>query len=1459
MVEVPPGFAPVNAGDTATFNTSTHTSPTLSANVTIDSITFNLGASPFTIQTNGRVLTLLGVGIVNNSGNVQTINNNNSTSGGAVGQTIFTNAATADSTVITNSGVGTSTQFVNNSTAGNATITNSGAGSFTAFTQGASGGNAALINANPTAFITIAELNGAGTTAGSIAGNGTIFLGSKNLTVGGNQQTTVFSGVISDGESSNLPPSLATQQPSYVGGSLTKVGTGTLTLTGINTYTGGTIIGGGTLQLGNGGTSGSVLGNIVDNGILAFNRSDSFTFSGVISGSGIVQQNGTGTTVLLGANTYAGGTNLNGGVLSISQDANLGTPPGAPAANHLTFNAGRLQATASFTLNPNRGITLNGGGGTFEITGANLLAYGGAITGAGNLTKVGTGTLTLAGNNTYLGSTLVSAGILQAGSATAFSANSAFTVNSQLDLNGFSNTIGSLAGNGIVTNNGGASATLAVGNDNTNTAFSGSLQDGTSTLGLTKVGTGTLTLAGNDTYLGTTLVSAGALQAGSATAFSANSAFTVNSQLDLNGFSNTIGSLAGNGIVTNNGGASATLAVGNDNTNTAFSGSLQDGTSTLGLTKVGTGTLTLAGNNTYLGTTLVSAGILQAGSGTAFSASSAFTVNSQLDLNGFSNTVGSLAGNGIVTNNGGASATLAVGNDNTNTAFSGSLQDGTSTLGLTKVGTGTLTLTGENTYTGETTINDGTLQLGNGGTTGSITGNVANNGILAFNRSDFITFDGLISGTGSLAKLGSGTLTLSNSNIYSGGTTIAGGTIVTQNASALGTGPVAFDNGTAFQVQNLLNVNGSWTVFPGSASVSGGTVQTFGDFNLGGGGTLIANASFNIPGAANINSSGLEVNSAFTVNDNVNLSGSSAAIVNGVLTSASVNVNDASSLVVNNSGTVAANVNVGPSALLGLFGRINGSVINAGFFQGTGVVNGNVFNSGIVSPGTSIGTLTINGNYTQSASGTLRIEVAGASPGQYDVLVVNGGASLAGRLQLLRIGGFRPRIGDQLAFLAASGGVSGTFNTIENDFLATDSVVVFNVIYLPNAVLLEAVQGSFAEFVSIFVGTPNAVAVGEALDSAVGDPRAAEPIGFLNNQTLTDLREDIGLISPEQLTSIFVIGVSLANVQTANLERRLDDIRAGSSGFSSAGFAINGSELSFQEGFAKGSGPEGKSGPAVFAPAPENRWGIFATGLGEFTNVDNAFNARGYDLATGGFTMGIDYRIGSHFAIGLTGGYVYTHADLFNGGRIKVNGGKLGLYGTAFGSGFYLDTAVVGGLSGYDTRRTALEGSASGETLGGDLNVLVAGGYDWKKGGLTIGPTASFQYTLVGFGDFTESGSLAPLAYPSQNAESLRTAFGMRASYDWKLGPIRLIPELRLAWQHEFGDTDYAIVSSFASGAGNSFTVNGAAIGRDSMLLGAGFAIHWNDRISTYAYYDGELFRTNYLSNNVSVGFRLTF
>jgi outer membrane autotransporter protein len=484
----------------------------------------------------------------------------------------------------------------------------------------------------------------------------------------------------------------------------------------------------------------------------------------------------------------------------------------------------------------------------------------------------------------------------------------------------------------------------------------------------------------------------------------------------------------------------------------------------------------------------------------------------------------------------------------------------------------------------------------------------------------------------------------------------------------------------------------------------------------------------------------------------------------------------------------------------------------------------------------------------------LRIEVAGLGATQHDLLAVNGHASLAGTLQLIRLGDFKLHVGDKLTFLTANGGVSGSFGTIQSEFIS-GTIVKAEVINLPDAVVLEGTQGSFVPVAC----TPNAVAVAHALDSAVGDSRSAGLISFLDDQPIDQLCGDLQLIAPEQLASIFNIGVSLANVQTANLKRRMEDIRAGSSGFSAAGFTLNGSAPSVSSGFAGVSGPEGKSGPSVTAPTPANRWGVWVTGIGEFTNVDSTNNAPGYDLQTGGVTLGVDYRVCPNFAIGLTADYAHTNANLATGGDIDVNGGKFGLYATVFGNGFYLDTAATGGPSGYDTHRTALLGSANGSTDGGDLNVLIAAGYDWNKGGLTIGPTANFQYTYVGFNGFTESGSLAPLDIHSQNAESERTAFGMKASYDWKVGRIVIVPQISLAWQHEYGSQAYSIVSSFASGAGNSFTVNSPTVGRDSLLIGAGAAVLLSERISIYAYYDGELFRSNYQSNNVSAGVRVTF
>jgi outer membrane autotransporter protein len=1165
----------------------------------------------------------------------------------------------------------------------------------------------------------------------------------------------------------------------------------------------------------------------VDNGLKA-------TINAPINGAASLTKSGAGTLILSGVNTYTGITTINGGVLSISQDANLGAvPAGTPARapNQLTFNGGTLQATASFTLNANRGVTLNAGGGTFDVTGANVLTYNGVITGPGNLTKVGTGTLTLAGVNTYTGITSLNGGVLsisQDANLGAVPAGTPAPAPNQLTFNG-----GTLQATASFTLNANRSVTLNAGGgtfdvtDANVLAYNGVV---TGPGNLTKVGTGTLTLAGVNTYGGMTTANAGVLRAGSKSGFSQNSAFTVNTGavLDLNGFDNTVGSLSGSGVVSNTGGgalSAATLSVGADNTSTIFTGTLLDGVSTapvmLALNKVGTGTLTLTGANNYSGGTTITAGTLQLGDG---------------------GTTGSIIGN--VTDNG----VFAVNRSDTYT-FAGVI----SGIGsFEQRGTGTTILIGNSTYLGGTTITAGTLQLGNGGTAGSITGDVTDNGVFAVNRSDTYTFPGAISGPGSFEQRGIGTTILIGNSTYIGGTTITAGTLQIGNGGTTGsiTGDITNNGILAFDRSNVLTFSGvitgmgsvqqngtGTTVLTGDSTYIGGTTINAGTLQLGNGGTtgsIVGNV---------VDNGALIFNRSNTLTFSGVISGTGTVQQNGTGTTVLVSDNTYAGMTTVNAGSLIVDGSIASAQTL----------VNAGgLLGGKGLIGGNLVNSGIVSPGNSPGALTVSDNYTQNTNGTLRIEIAGLLTSQHDLLVVGGHASLGGTLQLIPLNGFQLHVGDKVTFLTAKGGVSGNFSTVQNEFA---TIVKTQIIILPTSVELEGTQGSFVSAAC----NSNTAAVARSLDSAVGDPRAAGLINFLDSEPFSKLCSDFTLIAPEQLTSVFNIGVSLANVQTANLERRMDDVRAGSTGFSGAGFTLNGSSQSFSGGLSGPTGAEGKAGPSVLAPIPENRWGVFATGLGEFTHVDSTDVARGFDLQTGGFTLGVDYRVCPYFAVGLIAGYAHTNADLANGGNLDVNSGKFGLYATAFSGGFYLDTAVTGGISGYDTHRAALLGTASGSTNGGDLNVLVNGGYDWKKGNLSIGPTASFQYTYVSFDGFTESGSLAPLKFNDQHVDSIRTAFGGKASYDWKVGHVLVRPELRAAWQHEYGNSAYSITASFANGAGSSFTVTSPKIGRDSLLLGAGVAVLWTDRISTYIYYDGELGRTNYESNNVSAGIRVTF
>ena len=149
----------------------------------------------------------------------------------------------------------------------------------------------------------------------------------------------------------------------------------------------------------------------------------------------------------------------------------------------------------------------------------------------------------------------------------------------------------------------------------------------------------------------------------------------------------------------------------------------------------------------------------------------------------------------------GTTTTLSVGNANGSGTFSGIIANGTNdTMSFVKAGTGVQALTGANLYTGATTISAGTLQIGSGGTSGSLaaTSAITDNASLVYNRSDGITVANAISGTGTVTQAGSGVLGISASNSYSGGTTVSTGRILAQNTSAIGTGALTVQNGGAF-------------------------------------------------------------------------------------------------------------------------------------------------------------------------------------------------------------------------------------------------------------------------------------------------------------------------------------------------------------------------------------------------------------------------------------------------------------------------------------------------------------------------------------------------------------------------------------------------------------------------------------------------------------------------------------
>lgn len=596
---------------------------------------------------------------------------------------------------------------------------------------------------------------------------------------------------------------------------LTKSGQGTLILTGANTYSGPTYINGpsisagnnntpglfaaGTLQLGSGGTSGSIdaSSGVINNGNLAFGRSDPITFALPISGQGGLKVL-AGNVTLTGNNSYAGATTISSGTLQVG---NGGT-------------SGSLGSSVSIANN-----------GSLIFNRSDAVSYAKVISGLGSLTQQGSGILTLSGANTYSGNTAVGQGRLALGAGGSLSNSAAIIVSTGAVLD--VTAAGGITLNGAVSQSLGGSGTVA-GDVRTT--------DGSSLKPAGAGVIGTLTLNNSLSLEGGTFQFD--ISAGSQDQIAVGGSLTLNAGLlQLN----VIGAALPNGTYRlfaysgTLGGAAANLAIAGFSQPGQIA-SLSDATpGEIDLVVATYNALNLVWRGDGLNNNWdvnITADWMNGGVASVFHNSDLATFDDTGSNTPPVNLIGTVSP-ALVTVNAVQDYTFA---------GKGVLDGGAS---LVKNNTGNLILLTTNAWTGSTTINNGTVQVGNGTASGDIgTGPITDNASLVFNQPDSRELSANLGGTGNVVQQGAGTLTLLGDNSgFSGGITIATGALqVGAGAAAgtLGSGPVTNNTTLTITRSGNLTVNSAITG-SGMIVVDGPGTVTMGGANTYLGNTYISN------------------------------------------------------------------------------------------------------------------------------------------------------------------------------------------------------------------------------------------------------------------------------------------------------------------------------------------------------------------------------------------------------------------------------------------------------------------------------------------------------------------------------------------------------------------------------------------------------------------------------------------
>ena len=1361
-------------------------------------------------------------------------------------------------------------------------------------------------------------------------GNHTILVTANDADLSGaaaNTDLAIMNGVISNG-------SLTVNDANH---------SGNLVLTAANTYTGATTINGGSLALaGKGSLSSSTAVSLVSgttfdiSGINATGQtiaslaadtntsvvlgaknlkvgdSNNTTVAGVISGDGgSLTKQGSGTLTLTGANTYTGATTITNGTVALSGDGSLAdTSPVNITGSTGTFDISAINASSE-TIGSIAGVA-----GSKVVLGAKNLTAGGSadttmagvISGnGGSLTKTGSGKLTLTAANTYTSDTTIAGGTLALSAAGSLATSTAVSLTDSSSVFDISAMTASSQTVASISSAAGSSVVLGANNltagDSNDTTVAGTIS-GTGG-SFTKTGSGTTTFTGADTYTGATTITDGTLALSAGGSLSDLSAVNISSAtgvLDISGItasSETIASIAG--VAGSQVFLGAKNLTAGDSTDTTMAGVISDGGIVAGtggsLTKQGTGTLTLSGANTYTGDTTVNAGTLAtSGDERIADASDLIVASGATFLLGGNETLSSIAGAGSIN----LQSNTLVTNANVDTTFSGVIS-GTDSSVLTKTGTGKLTLSGDNTYTGTTNFNGGsadltgslaskTVNVATGVILDSKTGglssaaDVSNNGTINLGSTNdtvhSYTSTGTLNGPGTLtalnynlnggsvvhANLGSGTIT-TNGNVDLYGTSAAA-TIVINAASVLNLkAPELILNTASVTVNGTLNLdytpagtetfqtllgsgivhtNGNALIvadggnFTGTLDAAGATLTTGGGAGGGGGGGGLT------LGGGTTTTQSTEIDSGLTIGNGATLNSTTIVIANGSTLDLSgggtVNFTTLSSV----KGGAPGIINIGTHDFIIPFGSTLAGNIT---FIGTG----HVINNGTISPGFSPGfTVLPGGAQTDNPGSIFNVQLAsnsGVDGVAFDQKRVPGSLTVGGTLNVSGTSpvpgpAFQPAQGNSFQVISTNTSVGGHFGSI-------------------------ALTGSFATVTYDPTGT------------GVVNPNAAGFVFDLNTGKITTTGlngatssyADLGSNANQRGAAAALFGVATAGHQNqidssttaGKLALQITDSIGNSSGDlarytptyygSLADYAFMGNQVlarSVQDRVSPMNYIPSQVSEDSLSQVPETM-SVF---MGyTYANLNSADAAR---ATRNDYYMGVNLLASEDYVFGIAGSASQGSIQSALGSAKSDGWGSM-----AFGRYTVAKSFTFFGSFGFnqqsmDLRRQTVNGMVNGRTdvtsYVGFLGVQYKG---WRVGGVSIAPRMSFSYSNSRVAGFTETGAIDALNVGGYHNNRVMGEAGLSALWSTDIAGHGLNLELAASMQQYFQNTKSQMAVNVASVPSASYGVNFAKIGSTQAVVqfNAGYEIA--KAVTAYVGYEGHF--GNQSTQYAKAGIRINF